>query len=372
MNVNRLDVKGMKIRSSYVWAGVIALLLTTWMISGAFEGGAGSQSTDEGEETSSEELFSVRAVQMNAISHPVTIAVRGRTEALRAVSVRAETSGTVKGLPVEKGTFVKEGDLLCELSLDARDAQMSEAKAIMKQRRLEWEAAQRLTKQGHRSETQSAASEAAYASAHANFKRMEKEFNNTQIRAPFDGIFNDRQVEIGDFVQRGQVCGVLISQDPFLVVGEISEKNIKAIRPGMPGHAKLVTGESISGTVRFISTSASPATRTFRVELEVSNPDTLLRNGVTADLEFEVGAVNAHLLSPAVLGLDDKGAVGVRTVNAKNEVAFYPVTILEDASEGVWVTGLPDQVTVITAGQEMVVPGQKVDVKLDDRVASSM
>jgi multidrug efflux system membrane fusion protein len=61
-----------------------------------------------------------------------------------------------------------------------------------------------------------------------------------------------------------------------------------------------------------------------------------------------------------VLTLDDEGAMGVRTVE-NGEVKFYPVTIVSDSREGVWVTGLPAKVDVITVGQEFVVPGQKVN-----------
>jgi multidrug efflux system membrane fusion protein len=52
--------------------------------------------------------------------------------------------------------------------------------------------------------------------------------------------------------------------------------------------------------------------------------------------------------------------LGVRAV--ENEVvAFYPVTIIRDTREGVWVTGLPGTIDVITVGQEYVAVGQRVN-----------
>src|SRR5690606_21686506 len=74
----------------------------------------------------------------------------------------------------------------------------------------------------------------------------------------------------------------------------------------------------------------------------------------------EMGTLPAHLLPQSVLTLDDEGAIGVRTVE-NGEVQFYPVTIVSDSRQGVWVTGLPARVDVITVGQDFVVPGQKVD-----------
>ena len=73
-----------------------------------------------------------------------------------------------------------------------------------------------------------------------------------------------------------------------------------------------------------------------------------------------VGTAPAHLLPQSVLTLDDEGVLGVRAVE-DSKVAFYPVTILKDTREGVWVTGLPPKVDVITVGQEFVQAGQTVD-----------
>ena len=74
----------------------------------------------------------------------------------------------------------------------------------------------------------------------------------------------------------------------------------------------------------------------------------------------------AAVLPQSVLTLDDDGVLGIRTVEAGNKVAFHPVTIIRDTREGVWVTGLPFSVNVITVGQEFVQPGQIVDAKTAD------
>ena len=57
--------------------------------------------------------------------------------------------------------------------------------------------------------------------------------------------------------------------------------------------------------------------------------------------------------------LDDSGEVGVRIV-VKGIVHFMPVQIISDNPSGMWVTGLPNKVTVITVGQEFVKDGERV------------
>ena len=65
---------------------------------------------------------------------------------------------------------------------------------------------------------------------------------------------------------------------------------------------------------------AEPETRTFRIELEVPNPNETLRDGVTAEIRLGVETVAAYFVSPAVLTLDDDGVVGVRLVDEADRV----------------------------------------------------
>jgi multidrug efflux system membrane fusion protein len=151
-----------------------------------------------------------------------------------------------------------------------------------------------------------------------------------------------------------------VDEDPFLVVGQVTERDIGGLTLGQPGQAKLVTGQTLDGRVRFIATTAEASTRTFRVELEVPNRERTMREGVTAELRLPVAGSRAHRLTPAVLTLNDQGAVGVRAVGVDNKVQFHAAEIVGDGPQGVWVAGLPDKIDIIVVGQEFVREGQQV------------
>ena len=68
----------------------------------------------------------------------------------------------------------------------------------------------------------------------------------------------------------------------------------------------------------------------------------------------------AHVLAASTLTLNDDGTLGVRIIDAESKAQFVPVTILRDAPEGVYLTGLPEQADVITVGQEFVTDGVPV------------
>jgi membrane fusion protein, multidrug efflux system len=305
-------------------------------------------------------LPSVRVLRSTAEPRLREIVVRGHTKANRQVELKAEVPGQVVELPREKGARVKKGELLARLSADDRLARLAETKAMVRQREIEYEAARKLADKGWRPETQFAANEASLEVARAKLAEMQVELGKTEIRAPFEGVIERRAAELGAYVKAGDPVATIVDGDPLLVVAQVTEQAVGALKVGAPGRARLVTGETVEGRIRFIAAAAEPETRTFRVELEVANPEFALRDGVTAELRLPVREQMAHRLSPAALTLDEAGAVGVRTVDADGVVSFRRVEGAADTPEGIWLTGLPDRVDVIVVGQEFVRAGDRV------------
>jgi len=309
-----------------------------------------------------ESRFTVIAEIIEPQSWRAEISVRGHTEAERKVIVRAQTPGVIAETPAVLGEKLKEGDLICRIATDARAAQLAEARAAMAKARLDYNAAVKLNQEGFRSNTGVAAAKAALDLSAANAERAGLELEKTKISAPFDGIFDRRFVETGDYVGIGDPCGTIIQQSPFLVVGAVSEKEIAKISKGDHGVARLATGETIEGIIRFVGAAADPSTRTFKVELEIPNPDGALRDGVTAQFTIHTTERAAHLIPRSSLTLSEDGAIGVRTLTSGDVVEFSPVHLLGEDVAGVWVDGLSGAVKLIIRGQEYVKPGQTVDV----------
>jgi multidrug efflux system membrane fusion protein len=346
---------------SYVVAAVLLFVIAAWVGSGYLVRGEKAKIEEAKPKPAAQStLVTVRVRNFTAEQRRAVLLIRGETQALRKVEVRSETAGAVAETPVEKGQTVATGDVLCKLKVDAREAQLAQAKAQKQQKWLEYDGSKKLQEKGFRSETAVAGDLAEYEAAKAMVEQMEQQLADTIMKAPFDGIVDDRRVDVGDYMQPGSVCAVVIDQDPFLVIGQVSERDVASVKQGETAKARLITGEEVSGTVRFVSRASDPRTRTFRMELEVANPGGNIREGVTAEIRIEASSVMAHRITPAILGLNDQGALGVRIVEEDTTVRFVPVTIIADEPDGVWVTGLPEKVTIITVGQEFVSPGQKV------------
>ncbi len=330
------------------------------------------------------------------------VVVRGQTEAARQVHVRAETTGQVISEPIRKGARVEAGEPLCRIDAGTREsslrevearlqqarvgvpeaeARVSEAEARLEEALINDRAAARLIEEGFASQTRLAATKAAVQSARAGLQSANsgleaaeaairsaeaavaaarKEIDRLTITAPFSGLLESDTAELGSLLQPGALCATVIQLDPIKLVGFVPETEVDRIEVGARAGARLATGREVAGSVTFLSRSADAATRTFRVEVEVSNSDLAIRDGQTAEIAIAADGASAHLLPQSALTLDDEGVLGVRVVAENRTASFVPVTVLRDTTGGVWLDGLPSQTAVIVVGQEFVTDGVPV------------
>ena len=346
-------------RSQLTALGIFAAVVILFAIGTVLQGEPHRPADARSSEAS---LFEVVTQTVHAQARPAMLVLRGRTEAFREVVVRSETGGRVVATPAIEGTAVVRGDILCRLDIDARGAALAQAEAEYRTRELDYNAGVELLNRGHRSANAVAGVEALRDAAQARLEAARQEIANTNIRAPFDGYFDNRAGEIGDYLAPGTPCGTVVQMDPILITAEVAERDVAGLASGMPGTARLITGEEVVGTVRFVERRADPATHTFRLELEAANPEGALRSGVTAEIAIPLAAEPAHRIPTSVLALNASGELGVRIVEAGDIVRFLPVELLSDDGEEVWVSGLPDPARVITVGQDFVDDGIHVRI----------
>jgi len=344
-------------KPSYRAALVILVLVVAWIGSGQLSGS--SKSSGDNATAKTANMARVQVEKLQAMDRDAIVTVRGRTQALHSVDVRAEVDGVVQALHFEKGDRVKAGQALCEIKTNDRAAKLDQARALVAQTAEQHDVDLELAKNGFRSKTQVAQSAAALEAARATQRTMQIDFENTRIKAPFDGLVDDRYVNVGDYMRAGDKCALLIAPEPFLAVGQISEREVGQLKIGDPASATLVTGEKVDGKIRFVANRADDTTRTFRVEVELPNPDARLKDGVSADIRIPVRNLEAVRISSGILVLDDNGAVGVRTVEG-GIVRFHPVQIVSDGPDGMWVSGIGSGIEVITVGQSFVTDGEHV------------
>ena len=288
---------------------------------------------------------------------PLFVSLTGRTESVRTVTARAETTGTVRAAPAAEGRMVTRGDVLCEMDIEGRGAKVREAEAEFRARELEFNAASELVEKGWASPPRLEGAQAALDAARASLSVARSEMSKTKVAAPFSGVFEKRLADVGDFLAPGSACGVIVQLDPILVVAEAADRNAERIQVDAPARLRLSDGAEVEGKVRYLAKTADPTARTYRVEVELENPEGQIPVGRVTEVRIQVGEGDAHRVNPSFLTLDSQGRIGLRYLDVGGVVSFIPADVVDESPNGIWVAGLPKEALIVAAGQEAVKPG---------------
>lgn len=345
-------------RSKWI-AGLLALALVGWMGSGAV-----IPSADEEETTASDapnRAVSVAVVDSVAEDVPLVLTAEGQSIPDRAVTVRAKADGQIASVSVERGDLVTAGEEIARLDASIAESQLLQAQTQLAQAQRDFDNALALQTRGVATEDRVSQARAALAAAEASVTSAQDQLDNTILTAPFAGRLNDLTINVGEFVDNGVEVAEVLDNDPLTVVVQVPQQALSRLETGQTAQVSFITGEQKEGTVAFIGANADAQTRTFRVEVVVDNPDSVMPAGLSARVAMPTGQARGHFVSPAVLSLGANGELGIKTVDADNRVVFSVVEIVRAQTDGIWVAGLPDEARIITVGQGFVSQGDPVE-----------
>ncbi len=320
-----------------------------------------------------------RSAAPNAVTVAVRRSVAERVEQVfvaegqalpdRDTTIRAETSGQIAELLVDKGAVLEAGQVIARFDTDARTSDLARATEELNRARREFNNAAALVERGVATADRVAEARADLATAEAGASAAQQAIDNTEIRAPFAGRLETLEIDTREFISTGTDIGRIVDNTPLTIRIQIPQQSLSDIKAGQPAEVSFITGAAGSGTVTFVGSSADAETRTFLAEVEVPNEGGIIPAGISARLRIPTGSVTAHFVSPAILSLDTDGSLGIKTVSDDNAVEFHQITIVRAQTDGIWVSGLPDEARIISIGQGFVNDGETVDPQPDEDAA---
>lgn len=349
------DEKGAS-RSKWV-AGILALVLTAWMGSGYFLP-APPKEVDAPVDRVEAITVAVRDSRAEDVTQVFT--AEGQAQPDRRSILRAEIDGDVAVLSAQRGEYLARGDIIARLGTREQEADVARARQELAAAQRDFDNAETLLERGVATTDRVSQARAALARAQSEVTRAEEGIDSAVIRAPFDGRLDALDLEEGAYVPAGTEIGTMLDIDPLKIVIQVPQQALSRIREGGSATVRFITGQEIEGTVEYVSKDAVTETRTFRAEIRVPNPDGRIASGLSVTVTIPTGQMSAHFISPAILSLGTDGQLGVKTVQDDDTVAFHPVVVEQAQTDGVWVSGLPEQARIITIGQGFVSAGEPV------------
>ena len=339
----------------YIVSLIIVLLLSLWL-------GLGSLKAEDStpEKTVQEVPLAKVAFQtFTAANTYKSIDLYGRTAPNKEAKLGAEIAGKITQLKVKKGQSVQQGQVIALIDKGDLDIQLERAKAVLKVREKEFNAAKSLKDRGLQGEVAYTNAQAALVEAKAMVSNAKIALRNTSVSAPFSGIVDHLFIEKGDFVGVGDPVASLIDLSKIIIEADVSERHIQDLTLGQSARVNFIAGEKLTGQVRYISRVSSPSTNTFPIEIVLDNPEQCVPAGISAEVELNLKQKLAIKLTPAMLALDEAGNLGVKTLVGET-VHFVPIQLVKAEQDGVWLTGLGEKVDIITTGQGFVRDGDSV------------
>lgn len=294
--------------------------------------------------------------------HSRTINLSGATQPDKRAVLAARAEGVVNSLALTKGAVIAADTVVMTLEGPETLARAKISQINLEQRERELKVAEDLFARGNKPEIQVTSARSDRDAAEAELTLARAAVDRLELKAPFAGLVDTVEIELGEWVQSGAPVATILSLDPIIVRAEVSELDIGHVQPGSKASVSLVNGTKLTGEVRFVAREASAETRTFPVEIAFPNPDAAIPAGMTAEVELYAAAVPTVTVPRSVITLNDQGQLGLRVVGADNLAQFIAVQIVDDTEAGLIVAGVPADVRIIVAGQDLVRDGEQVIV----------
>jgi RND family efflux transporter MFP subunit len=338
---------------------------------------------------------SVRVATVQPSADTIDVTLPGTTLAFEAANIFARANGYIEKRQVDIGDHVKAGDLLAQITAPELDHQISQNQATLQQdeANLQQTVASRdlanvtntrdsdlvqkgwLTKQqGDTDRLTLQAQNAAVAVAQANdaaqqslIRVLQQQKSYQSVVAPFDGIITQRNVDVGSLVQAGSTfMFTLMQSDVIRTQVYVPQDATFGVSPGVQAVVRVpeMPDRTFPGKVTRLADALAPGTRTLLTEIDVPNPDGVLRPGMYCTVELRIPRKTPSLIVPAdAIVFNDKG---VQVAVAADGVAhFHKVTVARDLGTQVEIRdGVRPGDEVILRPTVNLADGSKVQVQI--------
>jgi len=309
----------------------------------------------------------VSAQRVRSVDFDESIRASGELKALHHATIAAEVEGRITGIRIEEGRPVDAGSVVIEidparraLGRDAARANLARAQATLKR---EHSATARQRKLGQQSiasadrleeaETNLLMAQANHDAKQADHAAAERALADAEVRAPFTGHIAQRQVQLGQFVQKGEPLFELVALDPLEVEFSVPELDANRVREGQQAWVEVnsMQGQRFAARVTFVSPTVAPDTRTLRLRAQLENADRELRPGLFARVDLGVARREGVLMVPEQSIVQRASGASIFTIDDADRVSRVPVTT------GVVRDGWVEVRGALLEGERLVVQG---------------
>lgn len=324
-------------------------------------------------------LTRVRAVTVERVDFAPSLTFTGDIEARIQTDLAFKVSGKISERLVNVGDHVTKGQVLARLDPEQQDADVASAKAsvasaqaMLRQSTGAFERQRSLLATGNttrhnydQAESTLRTNEGQLRQAQADLATAQDMLSNTELRADADGVITRQAAEAGQVVAQAQVIYTLARDGPRDAVFNVHELALVHLAADKGLRLSLVSNPAVQavGDVRETSPAVDPSTQTVKVKVGLRQTPPEMSLGVLVNALAPVTARNVIMVPWSSL-FDVAGKPAVWTVDpGASTVSLKPIVIDRYTRHSIAVaSGLQPGEVVVSAGIQLLRPGQKVEV----------
>lgn len=297
-----------------------------------------------------------------------TLGAVGTLQSYQGITVRSEIEGRITGITFESGARVKAGDVLVDMDTATEAAQLRSYEATTRLAELNLQRSRELRQTNANTQADLDASEAAFLQARANIEATRATLAKKRIVAPFAGRIGIRQVNIGQFLNKGDALATLEAVDPIYADFALPQQNIAQLAVGLPVKVAVdaFPGRQFDGKIEAIDPRITDTTRNLRLRATLANPDETLQPGMFARVEVVLPAENTVIALPATAVVYSPYGDSVFVVASKDGATIAAQRWVKvGPKRGDFISildGLAEGEEVVTIGQSKLRPGSPLKV----------
>lgn len=285
-------------------------------------------------------------------------------EAFAQADVIAKVAGEIRQVLVEEGDQVKSGQILLRLDGDRLRLELNESQARLRKLQRDFQRNKDLRAKGLISEGDFEKIQYELEALQASFNLASLELDYTQIRAPIDGVVSERYIKLGNTIAVGDPVFRITSFEPLVAYLHIPEREYRQIAAGQPVRIDIdaLAGAPVIADVTRVSPVVDPDTGTFKVTIEINDPQRRIKPGMFARMFIVYDRRENALQIPRSALVDDMSTTSVFVV--ENDVAKRRTVQTGYSGDGLIeiTSGLDDDDHVVTVGQVGIKPDARVTV----------
>ncbi|MFV0593069.1 MAG: efflux RND transporter periplasmic adaptor subunit [Draconibacterium sp.] len=314
-----------------------------------------------------EEIINIKAETLTAKRFEHFIDVTGQVEAEHDVDVSPESSGVIKEVLVKEGQQVSKGQLMAKLNTDMLERSIDELQVQLDLANTNYERQKNLWDQNIGSEMQYLQAKNNKESLETRIQSLKTQMELAEIKAPSDGVVDIIYQKKGNIGSPQIPFAKVVDISHIKIYGDISESYITKVHRGDSVKINFpALNYAMRATIDQVGNTVDPASRTFRVRINIDNPRKLIKPNLVAVLKFRDYLNNQAIVVPTLFIKEDFTGHYTYIVdqNSGKTVAkkVYVEPGVTDNNLTEVVSGLSAGMQVVSEGYNQIVNGTEVAV----------